>query len=398
MTDKTQPVTQAQESISRRAVFRGSAIAAAGAAAGAALAQTTAAAQTSASSSRTASVLGRAPRPGRRRLGNLEVSEIGLGVQNNSRTMSSLIPNRRDQIDLIRAAYDNGITFFDCAEAYGPLECERILGEAIEPFRDNVRITTKFGFNIHPVAEEWKPGLNSRPEHIREVVERSLGHLRTNRIDLLYQHRVDPDVPIEDVAGAVERLMDEGKVLHWGLSEPGTGTLRRAHAALPLTAVQNEYSMLYRGVEDTVLPVARELGIGFVPFAPLGKGFLTGAIDMDTQFVDSDYRKGTPRMDPDNREANMALVRLVQGWAARKDATPAQIALVWLQSQAPWIVPIPGTTQMAHMLDNTGAAGVRLTADETRELDADVRAIRVQGARMSDTVAAWSDVEAPLPS
>ena len=331
----------------------------------------------------------------RRSLGGLEVSALGLGVQNNARAFTTLIPDRAAQIDLIRAAYDNGVTFFDCAEAYGPHECERILGEAMAPFRDEVEITTKFGFNIDLETGEWQPGLNSRPEHIRRAVENSLGRLGTDRVELLYQHRVDPEVPIEDVAGAVQRLMDEGKVLHWGLSEMGTETLRRAHAALPLAAVQNEYSILWRGPEAEVMPICAELGIGFVPFAPLGYGFLTGAIDMATQFSPGDYRAGTPRMDPDHREANMALVRLTHDWADRKGAEPGQIALAWLMTRAPDVVPIPGTTQMAHLMDNIGAAGVTFTDAELAELNADLDAIEVSGARMSDTVAAWSDVEAP---
>ena len=335
----------------------------------------------------------------RRSLGGLEVSALGLGVQNNARAFTTLIPDRAAQVDLIRAARDSGITFFDCAEAYGPHECERILGEAMAPFRDEVQVTTKFGFNVDLETGEWQPGLNSRPEHIvpgrRELAQTRLG---TDRVELLYQHRVDPEVPIEDVAGAVQRLMDEGKVLHWGLSEMGTQTLRRAHAALPLAAVQNEYSMLYRGPEEEVMPICAELGIGFVPFAPLGYGFLTGAIDMATQFSPGDYRAGTPRMDPEHREANMALVRLTHDWAERKGAQPGNIALAWLMTRAPDVVPIPGTTQMAHLMDNIGAAGVTFTDAELAELNAELDATPVSGARMSETVAAWSDVEAPPPS
>ncbi len=334
--------------------------------------------------------------PGRRNLGGLQVSEIGLGVQNNARTFTTLIPNRAAQIDLIRAAYDQGVTFFDCAEFYGPHECERILGEAISSFRDDVQITTKFGFNLDLETGAFQGGLNSRPEHIKRAVEGSLQRLNTDRVDLLYQHRVDPEVPIEDVAGAVRDLMDEGKVLHWGLSEMGLDTLRRAHAELPVAAVQNEYSMLYRGPEAEALPLCAELGIGFVPFAPLGYGFMTGAIDEGTTFAPGDYRAGTPRMFPDNLPANMALVRLVQDWAERKDARPGQIALAWLMAQAPSIVPIPGTTQMPHLNENIGAAQVSFTPGELEELNTAARAIDVQGARMSDFVAAWSDVEAPL--
>lgn len=335
---------------------------------------------------------------GRRMLGGLEVSAIGLGVQNNTRTFTTLIPNRAAQIDLIRAAYEGGVTFFDCAEFYGPHECERILGEAMASFRNDIQITTKFGFDLDLDTGEFRGGLNSRPDHIKRAVEGSLRRLNTDRVDLLYQHRVDPAVPIEDVAGAVRELMDQGKVLHWGLSEMGVSTLRRAHAELPVAAVQNEYSMLYRGPEEEVLPVCAELGIGFVPFAPLGYGFLTGAIDQSTTFAPGDYRAGTPRMAPENLPANMALVRLVQDWAERKGARPGQIALAWLSAQAPWVVPIPGTTQMAHLVENIGGADVSFTSGELEELNATVRGIEIQGARMSDFVAAWSDVDAPPPN
>jgi aryl-alcohol dehydrogenase-like predicted oxidoreductase len=332
---------------------------------------------------------------GRRRLGALEVSPIGMGVQNMSRTFHGTIPTRPEMIRIIQAAHDGGVRFFDTAEVYGPHECERILGEAAKSFRNDIVIASKFGFNVDLQTGRLGPGLISRPEHIKRVVEGSLRRLRTDRIDLLYQHRVDPAVPIEDVAGAVGDLRREGKVLHWGLSEMGLTTLRRAHAELPVAAVQCEYSMLWRGPERSVLPTCRELGIGFVPFAPLGYGFLTGAIDAATTFAPKDYRAGTPRMSPENLPHNMALVALVRSWAERKSATPAQVALAWLMAQAPWIVPIPGSTQMPHMLENIGAAGVRFTAEEIAELDRSVRSIQIRGARMSPTVQAWSDVEAP---
>lgn len=335
------------------------------------------------------------PAPGRRMLGSLEVSELGLGVQNMHRTFTTLVPDRGDMIALIRAAYDRGVTFFDCAEVYGPFTCEEILGEAMAPFRDDAQIVTKFGFNVDPETGVWDFTLNSRPDHIRRAVEGSLRRFGTDRIDLLYQHRVDPQVPMEDVAGVVSDLMDEGKVLHWGLSETGPDTLRRAHDLLPLAAVQSEYSMLWRGREADILPITRELGIGFVPFAPLGYGFLTGAIDMETSFAPGDFRASTSRMAPQNRAANMALVGLVRDWAARKDGEPGQIALAWLLAQGDSIVPIPGTTQMPHLLDNVAAARVRFTDGELDELTAALDGIQVQGGRAPDLVAAWSDVEAP---
>ena len=332
---------------------------------------------------------------GRRRLGKLEVSGIGLGVQNMSRKYETTVPYRPEMINIIRAAYDRGVTFFDTAEAYGPFECERILGESITPFRNKVVITSKFGWNIDQETGERRPGLNSKPEHIKRVVEGMLKRLRTDRIDLLYQHRVDPEVPIEDVAGAVKELMAQGKVLHWGLSEMGLQTLRRAHAALPVTAVQNEYSMLWRGPEKEVLPTCEELGIGFVPWSPLGVQFLTGAIDANTRFAPGDIRGVESRFSPENLPHNLALVELVKSWAVRKQATPAQISLAWLMAQKPWIVPIPGTTQMAHMLENSGAAGVRFTPAELTELNSAVRAIEIRGQRLPDAVLAFSGVEAP---
>lgn len=332
---------------------------------------------------------------GRRHLGSLEVSSVGLGVQNMSRTYQTTIPNRPEMINIIRTAFDHDVTFFDSAEAYGPLEVERILGEAVVPFRDKVVIATKFGWNIDTVTGERHPGLNSRPEHIKLAVEAMLKRLRTDRIDLLYQHRVDPQIPIEDVAGAVKDLMDQGKVLHWGLCEMGLKTLRRAHAENPVTAVQSEYSMLWRGPEDEVLSTCQELGIGFVPWSPLGVGFLTGAIDAKTRFADGDIRKIESRFSPDNLPSNLQLVALLKSWSQRKQASPGQIALAWLMSQKPWIVPIPGTTQMSHMLENIGAASIRLTPQELGELNNAVSDIKVLGQRLPDAVLAFSGVEAP---
>jgi len=332
---------------------------------------------------------------GRRRLGKLEVSSVGIGVQNMSRKYETIVPYRPEMIRIIRTAYERGVTFFDAAEAYGPHEVERILGEGVAPFRDKVVITSKFGWNIDLETGQRRPGLNSKPEHIKLVVAGMLKRLRTDRIDLLYQHRVDPEVPIEDVAGAIKDLMQQGKVLHWGLSEMGLNTLRRAHAALPVTAVQNEYSMLWRGPENEVIPLCQELGIGFVPWSPLGIGFLAGAIDANTRFAPGDIRGGESRFSPENLPHNLQLVALVKRWADRKRATPAQIALSWLLAQKPWIVPIPGTTQMAHLLENSGAADVRFTSTELAELNASVRAIEVRGARLPDQVLVFSGVEAP---
>ncbi|MDP4531295.1 aldo/keto reductase [Marinobacter salarius] len=332
-----------------------------------------------------------------RKLGTLEVSSIGLGVQNMSRKYETTVPYRPEMLSVIREAFDNGVTFFDAAEAYGPHEVERILGEGIEPFRDQVVIATKFGWNIDQETGERLPGLNSRPEHIKRVVEGMLRRLKTDRIDLLYQHRVDPDVPIEDVAGAVEELMKEGKVLQWGLSEMGLNTLRRAHAALPLSAVQNEYSMLWRGPEEEVIPTCEELGIGFVPWSPLGVQFLTGWIDAQTRFAEGDFRRTETRFAPDNLPHNLALVELIKIWAERKNAAPAQIALAWLMAKKPWIVPIPGTTSKDHMLQNIGAAGVRFTTSELSELNDAIAGIEIRGKRLPDVVQAYSGVEAPLP-
>jgi len=298
-------------------------------------------------------------------------------------------------INVIRVAFDNGVTFFDAAEAYGPFEVERILGEGVAPFRNKVVIATKFGWNIDQETGKRLQGLNSRPEHIKRVVEAMLKRLRTDRIDLLYQHRVDPQVPIEDVAGAVKELMAQGKVLHWGLSEMGANTLRRAHTELSVAAVQSEYSMLWRGPEKEVLPICEKLGIGFVPWSPLGVQFLTGWIDNTTRFAPGDFRGTESRFSPENLPHNLELVDLVKKWAVRKSAAPAQIALAWLLTQKSWIVPIPGTTHKEHMLQNIGASDVRLTASELSELNASVAAIKIRGQRLPDSVQVFSDVEAP---
>jgi aryl-alcohol dehydrogenase-like predicted oxidoreductase len=335
-------------------------------------------------------------RPGTRKLGGkLEVSSIGLGVQNMSRTYQTTIPSRPEMIRIIRAAYDKGVTLFDTAEAYGPFECERILGESVAPFRNKIVIETKFGWNIDQKTGQRLPGLNSRPEHIKEVVEGMLKRLRTDRIDLLYQHRVDPAVPIEDVVGAIKDLIGQGKVLHYGLSEPGPQTVRRAHVIHPITAIQNEYSLLWRGPEEVILPLCQELGIGFVCWSPLGVGFLTGAIDEQTRFAGGDIRGIEERFSPDNLPNNLALVKLVKKWAGEKRCAPAQISLAWLLAQKPWIVPIPGTTQMAHMLENVGGADVMFTTDELAEFNKELSGISIKGLRLPQMVLNFSNVEAP---
>ncbi|MCG3734131.1 aldo/keto reductase [Vibrio cincinnatiensis] len=335
---------------------------------------------------------------GIRKLGNLEVSSVGLGVQNMSRKYDTSVPYRPEMHNVIRSAFDNGVTFFDAAEAYGPLEVERILGESVAPFRDDIVIATKFGWNIDQETGARLPGLNSRPEHIKIVVEGMLKRLKTDRIDLLYQHRVDPNVPIEDVAGAVKDLIDEGKVLHWGLSEMGLDTLRRAHKELPLSAVQNEYSMLWRGPEESVLPTCEELGIGFVPWSPLGVQFLTGWIDERSRFVQGDFRSTESRFFPENLSHNMALVHLITQWANKKNAAPGQIALAWLMAQKDWIVPIPGTTNKDHMLQNIQSTQVTFSTQELTELTNAINKIEIKGQRLPDSVQIYSDVEAPIKS
>jgi aryl-alcohol dehydrogenase-like predicted oxidoreductase len=333
----------------------------------------------------------------KRKLGaSLEVSSIGLGVQNMSRTYQTTIPSRTEMHRIIRTAFDKGVTLFDAAEAYGPFEVERILGEAITPFRDKIVIETKFGWNIDQETGNRLPGLNSRPEHIKIVVEGMLKRLRTDRIDLLYQHRVDPQVPIEDVVGAIQDLIKEGKVLHYGLSEPGIQTVRRAHKIHPVAAIQNEYSLLWRGPEKQIIPLCEELGIGFVPWSPLGVGLLTGAIDANTSFAQGDFRGFETRFSPENLKHNMAVVELLKKWSVQKQATPAQISLAWLLAQKPWIVPIPGTTQMAHLIENIGAQDVKFTATEFKEFNNQLNAIQILGERLPAFVQAFSDVEAPL--
>lgn len=337
------------------------------------------------------------PLSGKRKLGKtLEVSSIGLGVQNMSRTYQTTIPSRSEMHNIIRTAFDKGVTLFDAAEAYGPFEVERILGEGIAPFRNKIVIETKFGWNIDQETGRRLPGLNSRPEHIKMVVEGMLKRLRTDRIDLLYQHRVDPQVPIEDVVGAIKDLMNEGKVLHYGLSEPGVQTVRRAHAIHPVAAIQNEYSLLWRGPEKEIIPLCEELGIGFVPWSPLGVGFLTGAIDANTRFAPGDIRGMESRFSPENLPKNLALVDLLKSWSEKKQAAPAQISLAWLLAQKPWIVPIPGTTQMAHMLENIGAEKVKFTSNELLEFNTQLNAIQILGERLPAGVLAFSGVEAPL--
>jgi aryl-alcohol dehydrogenase-like predicted oxidoreductase len=289
--------------------------------------------------------------------------------------------DRTEAISLIRSAVERGVTFFDTAEVYGPFTNEDVVGEALAPFRDQVVIATKFGFKPSAADPTKWSDLDSRPEHIREVVDASLTRLRTDVIDLLYQHRVDPDVPIEDVAGAVKDLIAEGKVKHFGLSEAGVQTIRRAHAVQPVTALQSEYSLFWRKPEEEVLPTLDELGIGFVPFSPLGRGFLTGKIDENTTFASTDFRNIVPRFTPEARKANQALVDLLGRVAAEKKATPAQIALAWLLAQKPWIVPIPGTTKMHRLEENLGAASVELTADDLAEIDSSASKITLQGAR-----------------
>jgi len=320
----------------------------------------------------------------KRTLGNgLAVSALGLGCMGMSSAYGPAA-DRKDMIALIRAAHKRGIDFFDTAEAYGPFANEELLGEALQPIRDQVVIATKFGFDINPVTGERGPGTNSRPAHIRAAVEQCLKRLRTDRIDLLYQHRVDPDVPIEDVAGTVKELIAQGKVLHFGLSEAGVQTIRRAHAVQPVTAVQSEYSLFWRGPELELLPVLEELGIGFVPFSPLGAGFLTGKIDENTQFDATDFRNLVPRFSPEARKANRALVEVVQAVAARKNATPAQVALAWLLAQKPWIVPIPGTTKLHRLDENLGAVELALGADDLSQINAQVAKIEILGERLPE--------------
>ena len=317
----------------------------------------------------------------KRKLGKsgLEVSAIGLGCMGMSFGYGPP-KDKQEMISLLRAAVERGVTFFDTAEVYGPFTNEELVGEGLAPFREQVVIATKFGFKLDPKSGR-SIGVDSRPEHIKEVAEASLKRLRTDVIDLFYQHRVDPEVPIEDVAGAVKELIEQGKVKHFGLSEAGVQTIRRAHAVQPVTALQNEYSLWWRRPEEEVLPVLEELGIGFVPFSPLGRGFLTGKMNENTTFDSSDLRNTLPRFTPEARKANRALVDLLGEIAKRKNATPAQIALAWLLEQKPWIVPIPGTTKLKRLEENVGAVEIELTRDDLREIESAASQIEVQGAR-----------------
>jgi aryl-alcohol dehydrogenase-like predicted oxidoreductase len=317
----------------------------------------------------------------KRKLGksNLEVSALGLGCMSMSFGYGPA-GDKQEMISVIRAAVERGVTFFDTAEAYGPFTNEELVGEALAPFRGKVVIATKFGFKLDPKAGK-QTGLDSRPEHIKEAAEASLKRLRVDAIDLFYQHRVDPNVPIEDVAGAVKELIHQGKVKHFGLSEAGVQSIRRAHAVQSVTALQSEYSLWWREPEAQVIPMLEELGIGFVPFSPLGKGFLTGKISEDTTFDKSDFRNVVPRFTPENRKANQEVVVLLGRFAQQKKATPAQVALAWLLAQKPWIVPIPGTTKLHRLEENIGAAKLELSPDDLRELDIAASKIAVQGAR-----------------
>jgi aryl-alcohol dehydrogenase-like predicted oxidoreductase len=323
----------------------------------------------------------------KRRLGTHgpEVSAIGLGCMGMSFSYGPA-PDRREMIALLRSAVELGVTLFDTAEVYGPFANEELIGEALAPLRDQVVIATKFGFDLDPTGERVWGGVDSRPDHIKEVADGSLKRLKVDAIDLFYQHRVDPDVPIEDVAGAVRNLIQEGKVKHFGLSEAAAGTIRRAHAVQPVTAVQSEYSLWTRGPEAEVLPTLEELGIGFVPYSPLGRGFLTGKMDESTTFDSSDFRTTLPRFTPEARKANQTLVELLRTIGEPKRATPAQIALAWLLAQEPWIVPIPGTTKRERLEENIGAAEVELTPQDLDEIDRAASEIRVEGARYPENL------------
>ena len=318
----------------------------------------------------------------KRNLGNsgLEVSALGLGCMGMSWSYGQA-KDKQEMITLIHAAVERGVTFFDTAEVYGPLKNEELVGEALAPYREKVVITTKFGWEPNPGDSDRWSALNSRPEHIKQVAEASLKRLRTDVIDLFYQHRVDLNVPIEDVAGAVRDLIQEGKVKHFGLSEASAQTIRKAHAVQPVAALQSEYSLFWREPEQTVMPTLEELGIGFVPFSPLGKGFLTGKIDANTKFESTDFRNSVPRFSEENRRANQALVDVISSFAAKHRATPAQIALAWLLAKKPWIVPIPGTTKLSRLEENLGAAQVKLTADDVRSLEESSSKIKIEGAR-----------------
>ena len=316
---------------------------------------------------------------------NLQVSALGLGCMGMSFSYGDP-KDRHEMIALIRAAVDRGITFFDTAEVYGPFTNEDLLGEALQPVRAKVVIATKFGFNLNPDGSPGWQGLNSRPERIKAVADASLQRLRTDVIDLFYQHRVDPNVPIEDVAGTVKDLVQAGKVKHFGLSEAGVGTIRRAHAVHPVTALQNEYSLWFRRPEAEVIPTLEELGIGMVPYSPLGKGFLTGKMDENTQLQKNDFRSTLPRFTPEARKANQAVVDLLASLGKQKGATPAQVALAWLLAQKPWIVPIPGTTKLSRLEENIGAASVELTADDLRQIEEAASHIKIEGERYPEHI------------
>jgi aryl-alcohol dehydrogenase-like predicted oxidoreductase len=321
-----------------------------------------------------------------RKLGQgLEVSALGLGCMGMTAVYGPA-GDKSKMIELVRGAHDRGVTFFDTAEAYGPFANEELVGEALGPIRDKVVIATKFGFDIDPETGRRSGGTNSQPQHIKAVAEAALKRLKTDRIDLFYQHRVDLNVPIEDVAGAVKDLIAEGKVKHFGLSEAGVQTIRRAHAVHPVTAVQSEYSLFWRGSEAELLPALKELGIGFVPFSPLGAGFLTGKIDEHTTFADSDFRNSVPRFSAEARKANMSLVRVIKSVADRKGTTPAQVALAWLLAQKPWIVPIPGTTKLSRLEENLGAVDLQLTASDLAEIAAEVSKVTIEGERLPEAM------------
>ena len=324
----------------------------------------------------------------KRKLGksNLEVSALGFGCMGMSFSYAPPFPDKQEMISLLRTAVDRGITFFDTAEVYGPHTNEELVGEALSPLRDRVVIATKFGFNLNLDGSPGWQGLNSRPERIKQVAEASLKRLKTDVIDLFYQHRVDPNVPIEDVAGAVKELIQEGKVKHFGLSEAGVGTIRRAHAVQPVTAIQNEYSLWWRRPEAEVIPTLEELGIGFVAYSPLGKGFLTGKMDENTELSKSDFRSTLPRFTPEARKANLAVVDLLTSIGKQKGATPAQIALAWLLAQKPWMVPIPGTTKLSRLDENIGAVAIELTAEDLRQIDDAASKIQVQGDRYPEHI------------
>jgi aryl-alcohol dehydrogenase-like predicted oxidoreductase len=328
----------------------------------------------------------------KRKLGksNLEVSALGLGCMGMSFSYGPP-PDKKEMISVLHAAVDRGVTFFDTAEVYGPYTNEELVGEALAPYRNRVAIATKFAYELKPDGSPGWVKLNSQPDHIREAVEGSLRRLRVETIDLLYQHRVDPEVPIEDVAGTVKELIQQGKVKHFGMSEAAAKTIRRAHAVQPVTALQSEYSLWYRKPEEEIIPTLEELGIGFVPYSPLGKGFLTGKIDDSTAFAGTDFRNTLPRFTPENRKANLALVDQLQKIATRKKATPAQIALAWLLAQKPWIVPIPGTTKLHRLEENIGAAALDLSANDLRDIESVAASVQIQGNRYPDHIEQMSN-------